>query len=354
MPAPLVSAAYSLYKIELMTLNDEILDIANAALEDGGAQRDEADASSEGSLSPGSDLDAARRQLVDILCRLTEGVEGSLDTEIPGLSLHRIMCPSAPKPGIQTPALALIAQGSKRVFIGDEQYEYDPLHYMVASVDLPATGKVTVASATEPYLGLRLDLDVEAIARLIHDENLPPAAPADVSRGMYVNRLSTTMLDAVLRLLRLLEAPDDIAILAPMIEREILYRLLRSSQGGRLRQMVLQDSQTQRIAKAIRLLRENFAQSLRMESLARDVHMSVSSLHHQFKAVTAMSPLQYQKQLRLQEARRLMLLGDIDVAIAAHRVGYESASQFSREYSRFFGAPPMRDRRRWLQDGAQD
>lgn len=118
--------------------------------------------------------------------------------------------------------------------------------------------------------------------------------------------------------------------------------------------MVLQDSQTQRIAKAIRLLRENFAQSLRMESLARDVHMSVSSLHHQFKAVTAMSPLQYQKQLRLQEARRLMLLGDIDVAIAAHRVGYESASQFSREYSRFFGAPPLRDRRRWLQDGAQD
>jgi AraC-like DNA-binding protein len=337
-----------------MTLNDEILNIGNAALEDSSVPLDEAGAPSDGSLSPGSDLDSARRQLVDILCRLTEGVEGSLDTEIVGLSLHRIMCPTAPKPGIQTPALALIAQGSKRVFIGDEQYEYDPLHYMVASVDLPAMGKVTVASATEPYLGLRLDLDVEAIARLIQDESLPPAAHTDVSRGLYVNRLSTPMLDAVLRLLRLLETPDDIAILAPMIKREILYRLLRSSQGGRLRQMVLQDSQTQRIAKAIRLLRENFAQSLRMESLARDVHMSVSSLHHQFKAVTAMSPLQYQKQLRLQEARRLMLLGDIDVAIAAHRVGYESASQFSREYSRFFGAPPLRDRRRWLQDGARD
>ena len=337
-----------------MTLNDEILNIGSTLLDDDGVPLDEAGTPSDDSPPTGSDLDGARRQLVDILCRLTEGVEGSLDTDIAGLSLHRIMCPSAPKPGIQTPALALIAQGSKRVFIGDEEYEYDPLHYMVASVDLPAMGKVTVASATEPYLGVRLDLDVEAIARLIQDENLPPAAHADVSRGVYVNRLSAPMLDAVLRLLRLLETPDDIAILAPMIKREILYRLLRSGQGARLCQMVVQDSQTQRIAKAIRLLRENFAQSLRMESLARDVHMSVSSLHHQFKAVTAMSPLQYQKQLRLQEARRLMLLGDIDVAIVAHRVGYESASQFSREYSRFFGAPPLRDRRRWQQDGAQD
>jgi AraC-like DNA-binding protein len=337
-----------------MTLNDEILNISSAVLEDGNIPFDEVSAPSEDIAPPAADLDGAREELVQLLSRLTAGVEGSLDTDISGLSLHCIMCPSGPKPGIQTPALALIAQGSKRVFIGDEQYEYDPLHYMVTSVELPAVGKVTVASATEPYLGLRLDLDVEAIARLIQDENLPPAAHTDVSRGLYVNRLSATMLDAVLRLLRLLETPDDIPILAPMIKREILYRLLRNGQGARLRQMVLQDSQTQRIAKAIRLLRENFAQSLRIESLARDVHMSVSSLHHQFKAVTAMSPLQYQKQLRLQEARRLMLLGDIDVAIAAHRVGYESASQFSREYSRFFGAPPRRDRRRWLQDGAQD
>ena len=161
------------------------------------------------------------------------------------------------------------------------------------------------------------------------------------------------MLDAVLRLLRLLSNPDDIPILAPMIKREILYRLLQNGQGTRLRQIALQDSQTQRVAKVIRYLRGNFARSMRMDSIARDVHMSVSSLHHHFKAVTAMSPLQYQKQLRLQEARRLMLLEDIDVAMAAHRVGYESASQFSREYSRFFGAPPLRDRRRWLEDGAE-
>ncbi len=301
-----------------------------------------------------ADLDPARQELVRLLDGSTRDVEGTVKTAIAGLSLHRIMRPADPKPTIQSPALALIAQGSKRVFVGDDQYEYDPLHYMVTSVDLPAIGKVTVASATQPYLGLRLDLDVDAIAELIQDESLPPAAPADASRGLYVNRLSAAMLDAVLRLLRLLAAPDDIPILAPMIKREILYRLLRNGQGARLRQIALQDSQTQRVAKAIRLLRENFAQSLRMESIARDVHMSVSSLHHHFKAVTAMSPLQYQKQLRLQEARRLVLLDDIDVAIVAHRVGYESASQFSREYSRFFGAPPLRDRRRWLEMPLKD
>jgi AraC-like DNA-binding protein len=298
-------------------------------------------------------LDFARRDLVRLLERLTGEVEGSVKTPIAGLTLHRIMRPGGPKPAIQMPALSLIAQGSKRLLVGGEEYEYDPLHYMVTSVDLPAVGKVTVASATQPYLGLRLDLDVEAIVELIQDENLPPVAHAEASRGLFVNRLSTTMLDAVLRLLHLVETPDDIPILAPMVKREILYRLLRNGQGARLRQMALQDSQTQRVAKAIRLLRENFARSIRVESIAKDVHMSVSSLHHQFKAVTAMSPLQYQKQLRLQEARRLMLFGDVDVAIAANRVGYESASQFSREYSRFFGAPPLRDRRRWLEEAAE-
>lgn len=321
----------------LMTLN-EADSIAPSAADPGHA--------------PDSELDSARRELVDLLNRLTGGTEGTISTAIAGLSVHCVVCSGGPKATVHTPALALIAQGSKRVLVGEEQYEYDPLHYLVTSVDLPAVAKVTVASPTEPYLGVRLDLDLEAIAELIQDENLP-SAHADASRGLYVNRLSAPMLDAVLRLLRLLETPDDIPILAPLIKREILYRLLRNGQGARLRQMTLQDSQTQRVAKAIRLLRENFTQSLRMEAIAHNVHMSVSSLHHHFKAVTSMTPLQYQKQLRLQEARRLMLLEDIDVSIAAHRVGYESASQFSREYSRFFGAPPLRDRRRWLEDAAE-
>jgi AraC-like DNA-binding protein len=309
-----------------------------------------ADCEPQDSADPG--LDLARRDLVSLLERLTANVEGSIATPIAGLHLHRIMQPGGPRSAIQTPALGLIAQGSKRVFVGGEEYAYDPLHYMVTSVDLPAVGQVTVASPTQPYLGLKLDLDVDSIVELIQDEKLPPVAHTDASRGMFVNKLSATMLDAVLRLIRLIDTPDDISILAPLVKREILYRLLRNGQGTRLRQMALQDSQTQRVTKAIRLLRENFAQSIRVESIAKDVHMSVSALHHQFKAVTAMSPLQYQKQLRLQEARRLMLFGDIDVAMAAHRVGYESASQFSREYSRFFGAPPLRDRRRWLEESA--
>jgi AraC-like DNA-binding protein len=294
----------------------------------------------------------ARQSLATLLDRQTVGIEGTLLTDIPGLSLYRIMYPLGPHHSVQTPALCLIAQGAKSVLVGNDVYEYDPLHYLVSSVDLPVVGRVKVASETEPYLGLRLDLDVELIASLISDEHLPPAVPADASRGVYVNRLDAPLLEALLRLLRLLDTPADIPILAPMIKREIVYRLLTNGPGARLRQIALHDSQANRIAKAIRLLHEHFTQPLRMESVARDVHMSVSSLHHHFKAVTAMSPLQYQKQLRLQEARRLIFTADVDVATAAARVGYESPSQFSREYSRLFGASPLRDKRRWQEDAA--
>jgi AraC-like DNA-binding protein len=297
-------------------------------------------------------LDQARLELVSLLDRFTAGCEGSVETAVPGLSLHRIMNPGGPKHGMQNPALSLIAQGSKRLMVGDEVYIYDPMHYLVSSVDLPVCGQVKVASESEPYLGMRLDLDVEEITSLIQDQNLPPTTQTDASRGLYVNRLGSSMLDAVLRLLRLCDSPEDVAILAPLVKREILYRLLMNGSGARLRQIALHDSQTHRIAKAIQMLRDNFTQPLRVEDIARDVHMSVSSLHHHFKAVTAMSPLQYQKQLRLQEARRLMLLEIADAATAAHRVGYESASQFSREYSRLFGAPPLRDTRRWREAAA--
>jgi len=292
-------------------------------------------------------LELGRLELVALIERQTAGSQGTRETAVPGLRLHRVTGTEGPKHGIQRSALALIAQGSKQLLVGGERFEYDPLHYLVLSVDLPVIGKVALASPQMPYLGLALDLDVDEIAALIGDERLPAPEPAQAARGLFVSRLAPTLLDAVLRLLRLLETPRDIAILAPMVKREILYRLLMDGQGQRLRQIALQDSQTQRIAKAIRLLRENFVQPLRIESIARDVHMSVSSLHHHFKAVTAMSPLQYQKQLRLQEGRRLMLAGDVDVSAAAHRVGYESPSQFSREYSRLFGTPPLRDRQRW-------
>jgi AraC-like DNA-binding protein len=294
------------------------------------------------------ELDDARRSLVGMLNRATVGVEGIVQTPVAGLSVYRIANPGGPKHHVYEPALALIAQGAKQVMVGDEIHTYDALHYLVTSVDLPVVGQVRVASDTLPYLGLRFSLDIAEIGELIRDERLPPAVHTGPARGIYVNRIALPVLEPVLRLLRLLDAPADIAIVAPLVKREILYRLLMNGEGARLRQLALQDSQTQRIAKAIALLRANYAQALRIDEIASGVHMSVSSFHHHFKAVTAMSPLQFQKQLRLQEARRLLLTGGTDASTAAHSVGYESASQFAREYARMFGAPPARDRRRWL------
>jgi AraC-like DNA-binding protein len=296
-------------------------------------------------------FESMRRELLELIERYTVGVEGVLETAVDGLGVYRITNPGGPKHAVQKPMFAVIAQGSKQLFVGDEVVDYDPMHYLVASVDMPVVGRVMIRSPEEPYLGLRLDLDIREIGDLIGDENLPQDISRDsASRGLYVDRLDCALLDAVLRLLRLHQRPRDIAILAPMVRREILYRLLMNGQGALLRQTVLQDSQMNRVAKAIRLMRDGYTQPLRVDDIARDVHMSVSSLHHHFKQVTAMSPLQYQKNLRLQEARRLILTADMSVALAAHTVGYESSSQFSREYSRLFGAPPLRDKRRWQEE----
>lgn len=300
------------------------------------------------------ELDEARKELVQLIERITRGQDGTFETSVAGLQLFCISKPDKPKHAFATPALGLIAQGSKRIIMGDDIYVYDPMHYLVTSVDLPVCGQVRLTSESEPYLGLRLELALDEIGELIGDEKLPAKANAPASRGMYVNRIAMPVLEPVLRLLRLLETPEDVPIMAPLIKREIMYRLLVNGEGARLRQIALQDSHTQRIAKAISALRVNYAQSLRVEDMARAVHMSVSSFHHHFKAVTAMSPLQYQKQLRLQEARRQMLVTGIDVASAAHSVGYESPSQFAREYGRMFGAPPLRDKQRWLSEAGND
>lgn len=289
------------------------------------------------------ELEEARKQLVALIEHITQGQEGTVVTAVPGLQVFCIRKPEGPKHGFASPALGLIAQGSKRIIVGDDIYVYDPMHYLVTSVDLPVCGQVCVKSEDEPYLGVRLELALDEIGDLIGDEKLPAKANAPASRGMYVNRIAMPVLEPVLRLLRLLDTPEDVPIVAPLIKREIMYRLLVNGEGARLRQIALQDSHTQRITKAISALRMNYAQSLRVEDMARAVHMSVSSFHHHFKAVTAMSPLQYQKWLRLNEARRLMLNEHFDAASAAFEVGYESPSQFSREYSRLFGAPPRRD-----------
>lgn len=289
-----------------------------------------------------SAVDDRRIALAALIERFTSE-DGTRATPIGPMSLIRISRPTEPIHAVHKPALCVIAQGSKRVMLAEEVYRYDPARYLVISVDLPIVGQVLEASRARPYLCFRLDLDPGEIGALLVEAGLPAPRGEPTERGLFLGRTSLPLIDAVLRLVRLLEAPRDIPILAPLVIREILYRLLQSEQGERLRRVVVVDSQAQRVAKAIGWLKRNYAQTLRIEALARDVHMSPSALHHRFKAVTAMSPLQYQKQLRLEEARRLMLGELTDAATAAYRVGYESPSQFSREYSRLFGAPPSRD-----------
>jgi AraC-like DNA-binding protein len=268
--------------------------------------------------------------------------EGVHPSAIPGFTLIRANSPSVPMPSVYEPSLCIVVQGRKRAVLADEVYMYDALNYLTVSVTLPAIGQVLEASQDRPYLCLRLELDARLIGELllqIGRSGVPPST----DRGLFVARTSPQLLDAVVRLTRLLEQPRDASILAPLVMREIHYRVLTGELGYRLRELCVVDSQVHRIARAIDLLRKRFTESLRIEDLAAAAHMSESSLHHRFKAVTAMSPMQFQKQLRLHEARRLMLTEGLEAAAAAHRVGYESPSQFSREYRRLFGAPPRRE-----------
>jgi AraC-like DNA-binding protein len=273
--------------------------------------------------------------------------DGSHATPIPRLTLVRASRVDHPVHGVCEPALCLLAQGSKRVLLGDEVYIYDTSDYLVVSQNLPVSGQVIDATPELPYLGLRLDFDIREIAALMLEiGRSPKSGQRAPSRGIFTGPATPELLDPMLRLTALLESPQDIPTLAPLIVREILYRLLTSENGWRVAQMAMTDSQGHRVAHAIQWLQQRYTEPLRVEEMARAVHMSASSLHHHFKSVTSMSPLQYQKQLRLQEARRILLNGSVDAATVGQRVGYESPSQFSREYSRMFGAPPARDAKR--------
>ncbi|CAN5601077.1 AraC family transcriptional regulator CmrA [soil metagenome] len=287
-----------------------------------------------------------RAELAATIERLTV-VDGAHETAIPRLCLARATQTQRPVHAMHEPAFCVLAQGSKRVLLGEEVYVYDNNQYLVVAQNLPVSGQVIDASQAAPYLGLRLSFDVKEIAALALEFKLGEAIPVGASRrGIFTDDLSPALLDPLLRLVRLLDSPDDAAALAPLFSREILYRLLKSPDGWRLAQMAMVDSHSQRIAQAIGVLSQRFREPLRIEDLADEVHMSVSSLHQHFKAVTSMSPLQFQKQLRLQESRRIMISEHLDAATAGHRVGYESQSQFNREYSRFFGLPPARDIKR--------
>lgn len=264
-------------------------------------------------------------------------------TSLPDLSFARVTRPTPPTSSLYEPSISMIIRGKKRVQLGATTYLYDESRFLLTAVNLPTTTQVLEASPKAPYISLLLRLNLPVARQMIadvdlHESKVPTAGPA-----MATGPATIELFDAIERLVDLLDNPRDLRHLGSLIQREIIYRILTSSAAARFRETVLLGTQSQRTAKAISWLRENFAQSLRIEDLAEMAGMGVSTLHHHFRAMTSMSPLQYQKQLRLHEARRILLAENVDAVTAAIRVGYESASQFNREYRRMFGAPPIRD-----------
>lgn len=295
-------------------------------------------------------IQANRAELAERIAWATRQAEAV--EPLDGLHLFRVCGPRGPIYGVTEPSFCVIAQGSKEILQGGCRYRYDPYHYLLATVDLPRVSHILEASEEKPYLSLRLDLSPALISSVILDSTHTVAPNQKDVRAIDVSPLEVDLLDAVVRLVRLVDCPSEAQVLMPLIQREIVYRLLRGEQGTRLRHLAGQGGSTSHIAQAVERLRRDFDQPLRIEQIAHELGMSVSGFHHHFKAVTALSPLQFQKQLRLQEARRLMLGEDLDAAGAAFRVGYQDASHFSREYKSLFGAPPMRDVQR-LRDATQ-
>lgn len=269
--------------------------------------------------------------------------EGDTATAIPGLRLYRRSQPSACASAAYEPSLVVFVQGQKQINVGKTTYICDGRNFLLTSIDLPVVSQVIEATEKEPILGLILKLEMPAVREILSQQEFHLGEESADARGMAVGVSSSELLDACSRLVDLLDAPREIPFLGSLIQREIVFRLLCSPQGKHLRAIATLGEQSHRTAKAVEWLRMNYAKPLRVEELATMARMGVSTLHHQFRSLTAMSPLQYQKQLRLHVARERMLNEGLDAASAAFEVGYESASQFSREYSRFFGQPPMRD-----------
>jgi AraC-like DNA-binding protein len=264
-------------------------------------------------------------------------------TEIPGMTLHRRTVPTAPCSATYEPGVTVIAQGRKRVDLGRTTFIYGESRYLLTSVDLPIVSQIVEASEEAPFLAMSLKLEMPAIRELLSQEEIQVAEVPCDSPAMATGEATVEFLSACGRLIDLLDTPQDIPFLSSLIQREIIYRILRGPEGARLRAIATLGDQSHRTAKAIAWIKANYAKPLRVEDLAQIAGMGLSTLHHHFRALTAMSPLQYQKQLRLQAARGRMLINGLDAASAAFEVGYESASQLNREYSRLFGQPPMRD-----------
>ncbi|HCE3711719.1 AraC family transcriptional regulator [Vibrio parahaemolyticus] len=284
----------------------------------------------------------ATQKLAKLIDRWT-GDANQYDTPISGLRFSRWTTPTPPTSYTHNPSICLIAQGRKRVLLGEESFIYDANHFLISSVDLPIIANIIEASEEQPYLGLLMELDLTEISQLIVDSELAFTQSKEAQKGIAVGELSESLLDAFVRLAELLDEGQNIKILAPIIKREIFYRLLMSEQGTRLHQIVTAGSHSHQIAKAIDWLKNNFVKPLSVGDLASYTGMSKSSFYTHFRSMTSMTPLQFQKKLRLSEARRLMLTENLDAMAATFKVGYESPSQFSREYSRLFGAPPSKD-----------
>lgn len=290
------------------------------------------------------------RELAALITRHTHAKgDGFHRTAIDWLDFARESAVSTTLPGVSAPMLAIVVQGKKAALLGEETYCYGAAQYLILSVDLPISGFITEATPEQPYLGFKLDLDPRQLGEIITAQTSVITSKKETSvKGFFVSTADVPLLDCALRLTKLLDTPQDIPMLAPMITQEIYYRLLMGEQCEAVRQIATSGSNMQRIAQVIQHIKTDFTKSLRIEDLADRAKMSPSSFHHHFKQVTSMSPLNYQKQLRLLEARRLMLTEKSTAATAADRVGYESPSQFSREYSRMFGAPPIQDIERLL------
>lgn len=286
-------------------------------------------------------ISALRDELIERIAAHI-GRDGTVEA-MAGLHLNRSSHPTDRAHGVSRPALCVIAQGRKEVYAGAARYPYDSGHYLLATVELPVTGRVVEASEAHPYLALRMELDPTVVGSVMVESGVPAPHDHREAKAIVVSALETDLLDAIVRLVRLLDSPEQARVLVPMVQREIIYRLLMGEQGGRLRQLPMLGSHSLRIAQAVDRLRKEFDRPLKIERVAKELGMSSSAFHQHFKAITDMSPLQFQKQLRLQEARRLMLGESLDAASAAFRVGYHDASQFSREYKRHFGQSPMRD-----------
>jgi len=282
-----------------------------------------------------------RAELIEVMSRALPQ-DGVLEIH-PGFILARSSKSTEQFHSVFKPAFCIIAQGSKSVHLNEEIFRYDPGHYLISTVDLPIASCVAEASEEKPYLSLRLDLDASVVASVMMESGIKIKKSDAQVKAMDVSPIDADLLETIVKLARLLDTPDEMKFLAPLVIREIIYRLLKGEQGARLSHLITQEGDARRISRAVRQLSENIAEPLKIEQIARELGMSVSGFHHHFKSVTAMSPLQFQKQLRLQEARRLMLSEDLNVASASFRVGYEDPSYFSREYKKLFGAPPQRD-----------